>query len=207
MNPLIVFANYIFDTVPQDLFRIEGGNVHEVRVTTRHANAEAPDLSNPEVMSQFALSYEQRPADVDNYYAESYLKKLLLPLSRALGRHHDRASDRQPARAGAADGAVQSAHAAAVVRQGIHARRRAVLPNHAAHPVSRQPVDDGELSRHRAGLQLLLSEAGRGEIVQTAATAQRQINLKTAAMIVGAAKEQFSDTMLLFQETVDTFGL
>lgn len=205
-NPLIVFANYIFDTVPQDLFRIEGGNVHEVRVTTRHAAPEAPDMTNPEVMSQFALSYEQRPADVDNYYPESYLKKLLqfyrerladttiaLPTGslRGLGRLLSMCNNRLLLLS-SDKGYTHEDELFFLTTQHIqfHGSLSMMVNYHAI----------------AQGLQLLLSEAGRSETVQTAATAQRQINLKTAAMIVGGGKDQFNDTLLLFQETVDTFG-
>jgi tetratricopeptide (TPR) repeat protein len=205
-NPLIVFANYIFDTVTQDLFRVEGGNIHEVRVTTRHASPEAPDLTNPEVMSQFSLSYEQRPADVDNYYPESYLKKLLM-------LYRERLADTTIAIPTGSLRGLSRLQALANGRMLLLSSDKGYTHEDELFFLSTQHIQfHGSLSmmvNYHAivnGLSLALSESGKSSTVLSAATAQRQINLKTAAVILGAAPEQFRDTLLLFQETVDTFG-
>ena len=36
-GPLVVIANYVFDSLPQDAFSIENGNIHEILVTTAAA--------------------------------------------------------------------------------------------------------------------------------------------------------------------------
>ncbi len=205
-NPLIVFANYIFDTVTQDLFRVEGGNIHEVRVTTRHASPEAPDLTNPEVMSQFSLSYEQRPADVDNYYPESYLKKLL-------GLYRERLADTTIALPTGSLRGLNRLQALSGGRLLLLSSDKGYTHEDELFFLSTQHIQfHGSLSmmvNYHAivnGLSLALAEQGKGGSVLSAATAQRQINLKTAAVILGAGPEQFRDTLLLFHETVDTFG-
>jgi len=205
-NPLIVFANYIFDTVTQDLFRVEGGNIHEVRVTTRHSSAEAPDLSNPEIMSQFSLSYDQRPADVDNYYPESYLKKLLM-------LYRERLADTTIALPTGSLRGLNRLQAMANGRMLLVSSDKGYTHEDELFFLSTQHIQfHGSLSmmvNYHAivqGLSLSMAEQGRAPAVLSAATAQRQINLKTAAVILGAAPEQFRDTLLLFNETVDTFG-
>lgn len=205
-NPLVVFANYIFDTVTQDLFRIEGGNIHEVRVTTRHATPEAPDLSNPEVMSQFSLSYDQRPADVDNYYPESYLKKLLL-------LYRERLADTTIALPTGSLRGLSRLQALASGRMLLVSSDKGYTHEDELFFLSTQHIQfHGSLSmmvNYHAivnGLSLSLAEQGKPNGVVSAATAQRQINLKTAAVIVGGSPDQFRDTLLLFNETVDTFG-
>ena len=209
-NPLIVFANYIFDTVSQDIFRVEGGNIHEVRVTTRHASPEAPDLTNPEVMSQFSLSYDQRPADVDNYYPESYLKKLLQ-------LYRDRLADTTIAIPTGSLRGLQRLQALSDGRMLLISSDKGYTHEDELFFLTTQHIQfHGSLSmmvNYHAivnGLSLALAEQGKPSGVVSAATAQRQINLKTAAVIVGAggggASDQFRDTLMQFQELVDTFG-
>src|SRR5262249_57744313 len=50
-NPSIVLANYAFDTLVQDLFRVENGKLHEARGSLRSRPAQ-PDLSRPAARSE-----------------------------------------------------------------------------------------------------------------------------------------------------------
>ena len=205
-NPLVVFANYIFDTVTQDVFRIEGGNVHEVRVTTRHAQAEAPDLSNPEVMSQFSLSYEQRPANVDAYYPEAYLRQLLL-------LYRDRLSDTTIAVPTGSLRGLSRLLSLSNHRLFLLSSDKGYTHEDELFFLTTQHIQfHGSLSmmvNYHAignGLSLLLQERGIETPVMAAATAQRHINLKTAAFLIGGAEDQFRDTLLCFREHIDNFG-
>lgn len=76
-NPLIVFANYIFDTVVNDLFRIEGGKVQEGLVSLRCPAGESLDLTSPALLSQLAADYSYRPLDSAPYPHEPILGALL----------------------------------------------------------------------------------------------------------------------------------
>lgn len=82
-NPLIVFANYIFDTIAQDLFRIEGGQLSEGLVTLRHPPDGNPDLANPGVLSALTSDFSYRPA-AEPYYGDPELDGLLDTYKEAL---------------------------------------------------------------------------------------------------------------------------
>lgn len=75
-NPLIVFANYIFDTVAQDLFRSEDQALYQGLVTLRYPHGASPDLGNPEVLSQLAVDFSYRPISLP-YYDDRELDGLL----------------------------------------------------------------------------------------------------------------------------------
>lgn len=75
-NPLIVFANYIFDTIAQDLFRVADGQLFEGLVSLRYLPGGHPDLSNPEVLSSLSTEFTYRPA-AQPYYGDRELDALL----------------------------------------------------------------------------------------------------------------------------------
>lgn len=199
-NPLIVFGNYIFDTLTQDIFRFEAGNVHEVLVTTRHSQQQAPDFTNPEVMSQFSLTYDQHAIDPKTYYPEPFLNRLLC-------EYRDRLSDTTIA--------LPTGGLRGLFRLlGASGNRLLLLSSDKGYThedelffLTTQHIQfHGSLSMmvnyHAIGLAL--GEPALGGI--SMATAQRHINLKTAAFIVGGSDDQFRDTRLKFSEQMDVFG-
>jgi hypothetical protein len=199
-NPVIVFANYIFDTLTQDVFRIEGGNVNEVLVTTRHAQPQPPDLSNPEVMSQFSLSYEHRPIDPTNYYPEPFLNNLL-------HNYRQRLSDTTIALPTGGLRGIARLLALSGNRLLLISSDKGYTHEDELFFLSTQHIQfHGSLSMmvnyHAVGLALAEQPGGSVSM----ATNQRHINLKTAAFLVGGSEQQFRDTQLTFAEHMDTFG-
>jgi hypothetical protein len=68
-NPLVAVANYVFDGVPQDMFYVEGGRLHDSLVTL--ACAEAPaNLDDPALIAEVALGWTRRPAERARYGEE-----------------------------------------------------------------------------------------------------------------------------------------
>src|SRR5579859_1445819 len=69
--PLVVIANYVFDSLPQDAFVIAGGEISEALVTTRmisavNAGPEGPKLSN------LQLSFKNVPVPPGRYPDKSW---------------------------------------------------------------------------------------------------------------------------------------
>jgi hypothetical protein len=83
-NPLICLGNYIFDTVAQDLFRIEGGKLSEALVTISARGPFDPERAAPEEMSQLSTNYEYRQVSLP-YYGERDLDTLLAGYRERLG--------------------------------------------------------------------------------------------------------------------------
>ena len=70
-NPIVVLANYAFDTFRHDLFRIEGGKLHEVLLTTL-----APDTSPDPKLPSLRIQYKPEPTR-DDYYQDRVLDRVL----------------------------------------------------------------------------------------------------------------------------------
>lgn len=69
-NPLILLANYFFDSIPQDSFVIKGGELHE-NLLTLYSSQPEPDLSDPTIWERLVLAYEPLPFQ-EPYEVESY---------------------------------------------------------------------------------------------------------------------------------------
>ncbi len=66
-NPIILIANYFFDTIPQDLFRIKKGKLEEGRVTIQGIKKEL----DPALIENLRCSYDYLPIKhVDQYYPD-----------------------------------------------------------------------------------------------------------------------------------------
>lgn len=59
-NPLVVIANYCFDSVPQDVFHIEKGQAFAGTVTLSSPQAE-PDLADPQLLNRLEISCDYQP--------------------------------------------------------------------------------------------------------------------------------------------------
>lgn len=74
-NPLAVIANYVFDSVPQDAFRVRDGNLFELLAALTVPEDEK-DLEDPGLLSRLQVSWEERPVDGD-YYGDPELDPIL----------------------------------------------------------------------------------------------------------------------------------
>ncbi len=81
-NPMIVVANYVLDTIPQDLFLIENGQIFESLVTLASPQAE-PNLNDPEILPQLEVSYTQEPIN-GNFYDTDGFNELLKDYQQTL---------------------------------------------------------------------------------------------------------------------------
>jgi len=58
-NPLVILANYVFDSVPQDLFGIVNGQLYE-RLSTIHSKQPEPNLTDLDMISRIDISYDNQ---------------------------------------------------------------------------------------------------------------------------------------------------
>ena len=65
-NPLVVVANYIFDSLPQDAFYVDGGRLYERRVSLSTPEPE-PDTADPAIVDRVQISCTHRPIDAEHY--------------------------------------------------------------------------------------------------------------------------------------------
>jgi tetratricopeptide (TPR) repeat protein len=69
--PLVVIANYVFDSLPQDAFIIAGGQISEALVTTRVSAAASADPEAPK-LSDLQLSFKNAPVPPGRYPDKSW---------------------------------------------------------------------------------------------------------------------------------------
>jgi tetratricopeptide (TPR) repeat protein len=82
-GPLVIIANYVFDSLPQDAFAIENGALHEFLVTTSAADGEIHSLKDLRFSYQSSASAPQRYADdLWNSIVEQY--RSMLPAATIL---------------------------------------------------------------------------------------------------------------------------
>ncbi len=83
-NPLVIIANYFFDCIPQDVFAIQEGKLHEARVTITSEQPE-PDLSDPGLISRIQLDYDPRATQAHGYYEDPDFNQILADYEQRLG--------------------------------------------------------------------------------------------------------------------------
>ncbi len=74
-NPMVVFANYLFDSIPQDLFSIEDGDIFAVTVALTSPQEE-PDLADPELITRIQMEYDRHPTD-ESFYGDEASRRIL----------------------------------------------------------------------------------------------------------------------------------
>lgn len=65
-NPLVVIANYVFDGIPQDAFKIQDGKVFEL-LPVLSVEEEKPDLEDPGLLERIEVAWEEREASAEYY--------------------------------------------------------------------------------------------------------------------------------------------
>jgi hypothetical protein len=66
VSPLVVIANYAFDSIVADAFQFKNRQLHECLAVVR-SSVNEPDPDDPAILSRVALSYLTRPASIDYY--------------------------------------------------------------------------------------------------------------------------------------------
>ncbi|MFC1944175.1 tetratricopeptide repeat protein [Chloroflexota bacterium] len=74
-NPLIILANYFFDSIPQDAFYINQGYIYESLVTLTCPQMQS-DTSDPDLLNTVEITYDHRPVNGD-YYHDSDFDQIL----------------------------------------------------------------------------------------------------------------------------------
>lgn len=75
-NPLIFIGNYFFDSIPQDAFHIENGQIKEclIKLTSRQ---EEPDPTATDVLPRLMIHFQTQESDTRDYYQDPELDSIL----------------------------------------------------------------------------------------------------------------------------------
>ena len=82
-NPLILFANYTFDSLPQDTFYVNQGELYEglITVTSKDGKVASEDQS---ILAGLDYSYTDRLTQGHDYYTEATINDILLYYKESL---------------------------------------------------------------------------------------------------------------------------
>lgn len=69
-NPIVIVANYLFDTLYHDLFQIKNGELYEGLISTGSKFSEEPDPLDPEIIGRLDNVYKYVKID-ENYYHDT----------------------------------------------------------------------------------------------------------------------------------------
>lgn len=75
-NPLVVIANYVFDSIEQDAFHVSGGELHESLVSL-HSPQPEPNLRDATLLQRLRTGFRQQPARAEDHYPEPELNHIL----------------------------------------------------------------------------------------------------------------------------------
>lgn len=195
-NPIVVLANYVFDGIRQDLFRISGGELQEGLVTIS-AMQEGADLQNPELVSQVLVNCEYQSTSAEFYddpawnrilagYRERLADTVILFPSAALtglGNLRKIAADRL---------LLLSGDKGDVHEQGLSGRDQLHLAIHGSISLM--------VNYHAIG-QYVLGEGG-----EFLSTSHLHSSLKITASLFGHPAAGHCDTRLAFDEFIEARG-
>ncbi len=74
-NPVIVIANYVFDSIPQDAFYLENGELYE-RLVTLSTSQHVANIDNPELLKYLKTTYNNRLIQSE-YYEDPEFNQIL----------------------------------------------------------------------------------------------------------------------------------
>lgn len=82
INPIVVIANYFFDTIPQDLFRVNNGVLEEGRITISTSENAFSNSHDPNIINHLKFRYSYHPVGLSSNYYEDADNNAILELYR-----------------------------------------------------------------------------------------------------------------------------
>lgn len=195
-GPLVVFANYVFDSIRQDAFIIQDGQLYESLMTTVPSVTEA-DLEKPETLPPLEISFTRSPAPASCYENPAW-DRILREYEHRLG-----------------DTAVLFPCAALLCIQALQKLSRGPLlllsSDHGEHQEARllgrkelQMSFHGSFSlpvNYHAIGRYFLHQGG-----QAFHTSRNPVHLNVSAFLSAGGLEDCSETRQAYEDAVERFG-
>ena len=80
-QPMVVFANYLFDSIPQDFFTVQAGQLQEGLISLSSLEP-SPSLEDPSLLQRLLIRYEHQAAPAP-YYEDPLFEEILRGSQRA----------------------------------------------------------------------------------------------------------------------------
>lgn len=195
-NPLVVLANYVFDSIEQDAFRVKDNILHESLLTLVSLQPE-PNLNDPTLLSRLIVRYDHLPT-TPTYYTNPAFNEILEYYRQAL---EDTAVSLPTGAFGVVDNLLGLGNGRLLLLTGDKGfGHEEELWQH-TDPV---PVNHGSFSLsvnfHAVGLYM---EQKGGFALHTS---PRDTVFAISAFLSGGTAAQFPTTCLAFQRHIESFG-
>ena len=200
VNPMVFVANYVFDSLSHDVFRIQRGQLEEGLATLRVARPSAERRDDRDILEHVDVSYDYQPvADATTYYPEEPLA------SRVLADYARRLGDTAFA---FPLGAVRCMHHIADLAGG----RLLMLTADKgyARELDLVGLGDPSMAHHRGGISMMVNYHALGELVaQRGGVMLNQVAraaaLEICALVLGAG-QGLPETRLAFDQLMERVG-
>lgn len=196
-NPIILIANYIFDTVLLDGFKVQAGRLYEA-MATLYSLREDASLDQADVLSDMETRFEHRPITLPYYNDPA--------LDRILATYGERLSDTHVVFPIAALRCLQRLLT-------LSGGRMLLLSSDKGYATEEELcfLGDSYVQHHDSVLSTMVNFHAIGEYVRgrgghAMVTTAKQVSLKTCAMLCGGSTDDFSDTLVSFQEHAEDFS-
>lgn len=83
VNPIVIIANYFFDTIPQDFFRVHNGILEEGRITLSTHNDTFANSQDPDVINHLKFHYSYHPLSSTSTYYDDTDDNAILEMYRS----------------------------------------------------------------------------------------------------------------------------
>jgi len=195
-NPMVVIANYFFDSIPQDAFFIQGGQLYEGLVNVSSYQQE-PDLHDPEILSRAEISYNRNPVEPD-YYDNQNWNEILEYYKKRL----DDTAFLFPCAALQSIGNLRR----------ISGGRLLVISGDKGYSREEDLLGRGEprITRH-GSFSMMVNYHALGKYVQKQGgqplhTAHRHAHLNISAFVLGSHPGGYTETRQAYREAIETCG-
>ena len=195
-NPMVVIANYFFDSIPQDAFFIQGGQLYEGLVTVSSYQQE-PDLHDPELLSRLEISYDRKPVESDYYENTDW--------NEILQYYEKRLDDTAFLFPGAALQCIENF-------KGISGGRMLLLSGDRGYSHEDDLIDRGEPEMAGHGsFSMMVNYHAIGKYVQNQDgqplhTAHRHAHLNISAFLMGNHPGDYTETRQAYRQTIENCG-
>lgn len=195
-NPLIVLANYVFDGIPQDAFRLQDGQLYETLVTLTSFQPE-PDLAAPGLLDRLDVLYDQHLVR-GAYYQDPACNQLLQSYAQ-----------------GPEEGMLLFPCAAlsclGYLRQLSGNRLLLLIADKGESTQEAALPQSAPVLTHHGSISLMLNYRAIGEYVrqqggQVLTTRHLHANLNVSAFLLGAHPGDYPETRYAYLDAVETFG-
>lgn len=196
-NPLVVLANYAFDTFRHDLFRITNGALHEIQVATRSPET-PPDLNRSDAISKLRVQYSDRLI-AKGYYDDPILDRVLGYYQARLGE----VAFTIPY------GGMRGLRSLTAIAKG----RLLLISSDKGFTHEDELYQPHQLNMqfHTGCFSMMVNYHAIGQYFieqggHYVASARRAMNLRTVACLLGGDELQFADTLSMLRERILYFG-